>query len=227
MQSERPYLPLAVVVAGALIAAAIYFGASSSPSNYGGNLTGTQAAESIPDATSKDHIIGDPNAKVVLIEYSDLECPFCKVFHATMQQVMDAYKGQSVAWVYRHFPIAELHSRAPKESEASECAAEQGGNTAFWNFINKVYSTTASNNTLDPSALPTIAQSIGLDVTAFNQCLSSGKYADAIKNDVKEAIKAGAQGTPYTIVKSGDKNIVISGAQPFDVVKQTIDTLLK
>ncbi|MDB5194002.1 MAG: oxidoreductase [Parcubacteria group bacterium] len=229
MQKEnRQFLPVAVIVAGALIAAAIYFGGSGSAGNYGPNtLTGSQDSVEIAPVTSKDHILGDPSAKIVMVEYSDTECPFCKVFHSTLGQIMDTYKDTGIAWVYRQFPIVELHARAPKEAEATECVAEQGGNAAFWAFINKVFATTGSNDSLDPAELPIIAQSVGLDVTAFNTCVSSGKYTNVITNDVAAAYKTGAQGTPYTVIQVGSKKSVIVGAQDYDTVKAAIDDLLK
>ncbi len=213
-------IPMAIVAAGALIAAAIYFGGSHPQGNLtqGANsLTGgtnPTASIDVADVSSADHIIGNPNAQVVAVEYSDFECPFCKVFHNTMRQIMNTYTTNQVAWVYRHFPIAQLHSKAPKEAEASECAYEQGGNTAFWSFANKVFDTTTSNNSLDPAQLPKIAGDIGLDVGAFNTCLSSGKYTKAIADDVVAAGKAGAQGTPYTVLigKKGQR-IVVNGAE--------------
>jgi protein-disulfide isomerase len=225
-------IPLAIVAAGALIAAAIYFGGSTpSGSLIRGNpnsLIGGDSAAKIEDVTEKDHILGTRNAKVVVVEYSDLECPFCKVFHNTMRQIMDAYDDSQVAWVYRHFPIAQLHSRASKEAEASECATEQGGNTAFWNFVNKVFEITNSNNSLDPAQLPQIASSIGLDVTLFNNCLTSGKYTAKIANDVTAAGKAGAQGTPYSVaINKNGQQVVINGAEPFETVKAKIDSLLQ
>lgn len=226
---DNPQLiPLAIIAAGALIAAAIYFGGSSPSRNIFQPQTGPTAQIDIEDVSNKDHIRGNTNAEVTIVEYSDLECPFCKVFHTTMKQIMDTYEDGKVAWVYRHFPIAQLHSKAPKEAEASECAAELGGNAAFWQFIDKVFETTNANNSLDPAQLPQIAGSIGLDVTAFNNCLNSGKYTKTISDAVIAAGKAGAQGTPYSVAisKSGQK-IVINGAEPFEAVKAKIDSLIK
>ena len=74
--------------------------------------------------TKEDWVFGNRNAEIALIEYSDLECPFCKKFHPTAQQVVDEYKGK-VMWVFRHYPLS-FHANAQKEAEASECAAELG-----------------------------------------------------------------------------------------------------
>lgn len=111
-----------------------------------------------------DHVLGNPNALVTIIEFSDTECPFCKKFHETMRKIIDEYgKDGKVKWVYRHFPLDQIHSKSRKEAEATECATEQGGNEKFWEFINKIYEITPSNNGLDPAELPKIAKSIGLN----------------------------------------------------------------
>ncbi|MBX4181271.1 DsbA family protein [Candidatus Parcubacteria bacterium] len=225
-EQNKLLIPIAIVLAGGLVASAIYFG-SGKP--YTGSLTGgtQQAAQDAPGVTSEDHIVGRADASVVVVEYSDTECPFCKTFHNTMRQLMSEYSGQ-VSWVYRHFPISQLHSKAPHEAEATECAAELGGNTAFWKYLNQVFDTTQSNDSLDPMELPKIAGSIGLDVTAFNSCLSSGKYTDKISKSVEEAVRIGARGTPYSVIikKNGDQ-VVINGAEPYATVKAKIDAALK
>ncbi|MCI0542492.1 thioredoxin domain-containing protein [bacterium] len=101
-----------------------------------------------------EHILGNPNAEIFIIEYSDLECPFCKRFHETMKQAMEQYgKDGQVAWVYRHFPLDAIHNKARKEAEATECAGELGGNDMFWKYTNKLMEITPSNNQLDPKLL--------------------------------------------------------------------------
>lgn len=225
--NNKNLIPMSIIVAGAMIAGAIYFG-SGKPATIAKNDNAVDTSKiEIAEITSEDHILGDKNAPIVVVEYSDLECPFCKVFHGTMKEVVRAYEGK-VAWVYRQYPIAQLHSRAPKESEASECAAELGGNTAFWKFVDTVLERTQSNNSLDPALLPVIAGDIGLDVNAFNSCLSSGKYTNFINESVKKAMEAGAQGTPYSVIvtKDGTK-AVINGAESLATVKRKIDALLK
>ena len=218
-------IPLAIVVAGVLVSAAIYFGGSTVSPVAGGEDELKEI--DIPAVTETDHIVGSRNANLVIVEYSDTECPFCKVFHNTMKEVVSTYEGE-VAWVYRHFPIAQLHAKATKEAEATECAAELGGNQGFWNYINKVFDTTKSNDSLDPAELPKIATAVGLDATAFNACLSSGRHSQFIQDSVAEAVKAGARGTPYSVIiaKDGTK-VVINGAEPIAMVKAKIDALLK
>ena len=126
------------------------------------------------------------------------------------------------------FPIASLHAKAIKEAEATECAAELGGNAIFWQYLDTIFETTNSNDSLDPLKLPEIAVSLGLDEAAFNTCLSSGKHNAFILQSVEDAVKAGARGTPYSVIlsKSGDK-MIINGAESMAKIKIKIDSFLK
>lgn len=183
--------------------------------------------DALPKVTEKDHIRGSKDAQILLVEYSDLECPFCKRFHPTMQQVLKEY-GDKVAWVYRHFPLDQIHSKADKEAEAIECAGELGGNDGFWNLTDKIFEVTPSNNGLDLATLPDLASQVGLDKDVFKRCLDSGKYAKHVEEDYKSGIKVGINGTPGTVIvaRNGKKEL-IPGALPFEQVKQEIDALLK
>lgn len=205
---------------------------STSPTGQvAGAATGDQPAPTagqVKPVTKADHIKGDLNkAKVFLIEYSDMECPFCKRFHPTMEQAVSTY-GTDVAWVWRHFPLS-FHQNAQKEAEATECAAELGGNTAFWKYLDTVMERTAAGGTgfaLDQ--LVPLAKEIGLNEAKFKQCLDSGKYASKISQDLNEGQQAGVTGTPGTVLltRSGETTI-ISGAQPIEQVKATVDRYLK
>lgn len=219
-------LPLTIVIAGALIAGAVFLAGKNTTTP----TTNSQAGSTItarPYDPAKDHILGNPNAKVKVVEYMDLECPHCKVFNDTMHQVMDYYGAQgNVAWVQRPFPLAQIHSKAPEEAQAAECAAEQGGDTAYFNFTDKLFSVTPSDNGLDLSQLPVIAKDVGLDVTKFNSCLSSGKYAKKVQDSYNEAIGYGAQGTPFTLIMVGTDAVVLNGAQPYDSMRAAIDAVI-
>src|SRR3989344_5708033 len=128
-----------------------------------------QKATKKPEVTDKDWYKGNKNAKVVMVEYSDLECPFCIKFHPTMQQVMKEY-GDKVKWVYRHYPLP-FHANAQKEAEATECAGKLGGNESFWKYADAIFSRTAGNGTgfaLDK--LGPLADEIGLNENTFTTC---------------------------------------------------------
>jgi protein-disulfide isomerase len=191
------------------------------------------AAKGVKPVDGQDHIQGDPRAPVTVIEFSDFECPFCKSFHATMRQLMAEYgKDGKVAWVYRHFPIDEIHSKARKEAQAAECANELGGNQAFWAYANKLFDVTPSNNRLDLALLPQIAEQTGLDRAKFAACLEGdergGKYAAHIEANRQDATDSGGTGTPYSLVIGPNGQIFpINGAQPYRAAKAIIDAALK
>jgi protein-disulfide isomerase len=231
---EKITLPLSIIVAGLLIAGGIYLNgriAKVAPTS-----TQQQQAKSqnlsgvIRPIDANDHILGDSKARVLLVEYSDTECPFCKNFHSTMLSIMQEYgKDGKVAWVYRHYPIAELHSKSFNEAEATECAGSLGGNSKFWEYITKLYETTPSNNNLDPKELTTIATQVGLSSTAFNTCLDSGEFGPRVNLDIQNAQELGVSGTPYSVIIDTKTNqyYPLEGAYPYAQVKSAIDLILQ
>lgn len=221
--------PSAVIVGALIIAGAILI--SRTPGAGSDIQANKQVAPSekieIAPITEQDHITGGVNPDIILVEFSDIECPFCKVYHETMNKVVKDYNGK-VAWVYRHFPLDNIHPKARKEAVATECAAELGGNDKFWEYLNKVIEITPSNNGLDLALLPKIATDIGLDKSKFETCLNSGKYDAKIESQYQDGIKTGVKGTPHTIVITKDgKMEALTGAQPYSTVKATIDRMLK
>jgi protein-disulfide isomerase len=226
-------IPIAIVIAGILIAGSIIFtertpspvAADPIPARPQVGADSNTVPEAILALRPDDHVFGNRNAKVLMIEYSDMECPFCKRFHDTMTQVMDTYGASGeVAWVYRHFPLDSIHPKARKEAEALECAGEIGGNDAFWKFMDETFLISPTNNGLDLAKLPEIAAKVGVDVARFNSCLASGKYAQRVQKDFEDGVTAGVKGTPFTIVYNREtkKQMVINGAYPLENVKTTI-----
>ena len=196
-------IPVAIVVAGALIAVSvIYTNAPKRPT--AASPTNTASLVQALPIDETDHILGNPSAPIVIVEYSDTECPFCKNFHSTMHRIIDKYgKESKVAWVYRHLPIVDLHPKAWAEAIATECAAVVGnGTAAFWKYTDKVYEITPSNNKLDPSQLNTIAKDMGLDMTKFQACVSTKQTDAKVKRDYENgaAINQGRPGTPTNVL---------------------------
>lgn len=235
-QTNNLTIPVAIVIAGALIAGAVYLGTSKGTGTVAGNnqqpqqvAQQTGSLDEMRAISKDDHIRGNPNAPVMIVEYSDFECPFCKRFHDTMKQVTTEY-GDKVAWVYRQFPLDQLHPvKARKEAVASECAAELGGNDAFWKYADRFFELTPSNNQTNIDiVLPQIAKEIGLDEAKFASCLASNKYDAHIEDDVQNAAATGGNGTPWSIVVAANgKKYPLSGAQPYASVKQLIDLALQ
>ena len=228
-------MPGAIIIGAIIIALAIIFtlGGSRSASNSKQPQVAQQEQSSgsinvVNPITSDDHIRGNKDAKVVIVEYSDYECPFCKRFHGTMQTVLEQY-GDDVAWVYRHWPIEGLHPvKARKTAMAAECAADQKGSDGFWQFSDRFFELTPSNNQTDlDTVLPQIAGEIGLDIGEFNTCIETEKFAEKIDRDTRNALETGGQGTPWSVIISGDKKLPLNGAQPYEAVSQIIEALLE
>jgi protein-disulfide isomerase len=221
-------LPVAIVVAGALIAGAIFI-TKMPPAQQApiGQQQNGYKLDKLAPVSPNEHIFGAAsNTKIYIVEFSDTECPFCKVFHPTMKKIVDNYKGK-VAWVYRHFPLDSIHPKTRKEAEATECANELGGNDAFWKYLDRIFEITPANNQMDPAELYNIAQYVGLDQGAFKSCLDSGRYADKVEAQSQDGMNTGVQGTPASFIVYGKTIIPIEGAQPYEVVKSQIDKLLK
>lgn len=182
-----------------------------------------QKAKPVSDS---DHIRGNKDAKISVIEYSDLECPFCKSFHPTTQELIKTY-GDKIRLVYRHYPLS-FHQNAQKEAEASECIAELGGNDTFWSFVDKIFERTTANGTgFALEKLGPLAQEIGVDQSKFQTCLDNGKYTKKVQDSITEGTSAGVNGTPSTFVVNakGDSQMIV-GAQPIEALKTIIDKYL-
>ncbi len=189
------------------------------------NTTGQ--VSTVPLINDSDHVRGSRNAPVVIYEYADLECPFCKQFHPILEKALADY-GDKVAWVWRQYPLT-IHANAQKEAEASECVNEIGGVEKFWQFVDKVFQRTTSNGTgFSLDKLAPLAGEIGVDQAKFSACFDSGKYAQAIKDDIDTANKIGISATPGNVIVGKDKKPkYMPGAMPYEKLKQAIDDALK
>ncbi|MFT7507041.1 MAG: protein-disulfide isomerase [Acidimicrobiales bacterium] len=232
-QSNPLIIPATLLVGFGLIAAAIYFsGGIGSNAPIAGLGIDTDSAAVIEKGPVRpidedDHIRGDPNAPIIIMEYSDYDCPFCKNFHETMNQVIDDYGvSGKVAWVYRHFPLEQLHPNAPGIALASECVADLGDNEAFWTFSDLVFGERETNAQTNVTKLSDFAMQAGVDGNSFDECVKEGRFIDKVNEDFADGTNAGVQGTPYSLVLVGGQQGEINGAQPYEAVKQIIETLL-
>ncbi len=184
---------------------------------------GLASADNVPPVVAKDHLRGDKQAKITLVEYSDFECPFCKRFHPTMKKILEEYPDK-VNWVYRHFPLP-FHTNALPAALAAECADELGGNTKFWQYTDGIF---ADPSTLSSETISAVADKIGLDKSKFSACLEDKKYQKKVEDQQAGGQKAGVNGTPGTILINNQtgKTQLISGALPFEEIKKTIDSAL-
>jgi protein-disulfide isomerase len=179
-------------------------------------------------SADRDHVFGNIDAEVSLIEYSDFECPYCKRYHATPKEVVEAYAGR-VNWVYRHFPLGFHNPGAQKQAEASECAGDLGDNDTFWAYTDAIYARTESNGKGFPlEGLVPLAEELGLDAVAFEDCLQSERHAGRVREDLEEGASIGITGTPGTILINNESGevLTVEGALPLASVKAQVDQLL-
>lgn len=164
-----------------------------------------------------DAVLGDKDAPVTIIEFSDYECPFCgrhfqQVYPLIKKDYIDTGKAKLV---FRDFPLS-FHPMAMPSAQAAECVREQGGDEAYWKMHDKLYS---NQETLSVANLKKWAGELGYDIDA---CLDSGKYAEEVRGDMADGSAAGVQGTPGFFVNGQ----MISGAQPYSVFQQAIEAAL-
>ncbi len=226
MENTKLSAPVAIIIAGVIIAGAVLYSNRAPSANPPSAPAKPEIKfEELAPLSASDHVRGNPNAEVVILEYSDLECPFCKNFHQTMLQVMETY-GDKVAWVYRHNPL-QIHPKAQAEAEAAECVAELGGEDKFWQYLDAIFAVTPSNNGLDLAQLPVLAESVGVERAAFETCMASGQHKARIDADANSAIAAGGGYTPFSIMITKDGPAELGGAVPFDQLKLKLDEALK
>lgn len=172
-----------------------------------------------PDATTP--VKGAPGAKVVIHEFSDFECPFCKRVNPTMAQIEKEFPGQvKIAW--HHMPLP-FHKDAPLASEAAQEAFAQKGNKGFWAYHDKLFESAGTPDGLKRENLEKIAQELGLDMAKFKQALDTHKHKAKVDADIELANKAGISGTPSFVIGG----YYLSGAQPYPAFKKLITKALK
>ena len=173
---------------------------------------------------------GTADARVTLVEFSDYQCPFCRRhFTRTMPELVKNYvETGKLKYVMKEFPLAQIHPKAQKASEAALCAGEHD---KYWDLHDLIF---ANQRKVDPKDLVAHAETLGLDSTEFQACLDSGKYAKRVGADFQEGAKLGVRGTPTFFLGLTDQDDNskfravkrIRGAQPYAAFQQAIDELL-
>ncbi len=169
------------------------------------------SAPRIDVAYDPARVRGNPKAPVMIVEFSDYQCPYCHQVEPTLNQVLAKY-GDKVSLSYRDFPLTQIHSQAEISAEASRCALEQG---KYWEYHDQLF--TASK--LDKDALLEYARNLNLDDKQFGSCLTGEKYKAEIDKDLQEGKKAGVSGTPGFFING----VALSGAQGQDAFARVID----
>jgi protein-disulfide isomerase len=221
--------PLAIIIASVIIAGGLMgYGVIT----QGGNSATPKVAFKGKAVDTSDYVEGKANSKVVVIEYSDPECPFCAQVSPTIKKLRADY-GNKVAFVYRHFPLIQIHQHAFDESRAIACAGKIGGTTKFYEYIDALYGYKVSKQS---TALPAtgkedFAQTIGLDKNAFATCMKENQTAQTVTDSIADGSTAGVQGTPSTFIlvktrKGYDVVSMVDGARQEDFFKAAIEEAL-
>jgi len=210
----------AIVIAGIVIAGTLLFIGKDST---GGGQLAQGGRGAFRDVEASDHVRGSREAVVSIVEFSDFECPFCARLHPTLSQVVDDFDGE-VNWVYRHFPLSQIHSRALGAAIASECVAELGDNNAFWTFADETF---ANQHSLSNDLYLELAKNAGIDENAFNTCIESRETNAEVTEDRNEAVDAGGRGTPFVVIVTADGELrTFSGALPYENIRALVEEAL-
>ncbi len=209
-------LPGAIVIAGLIIGGAIFMNKTSGFSVD----SEMNPLDLVAEVSSEDVVRGDAKAEVTIIEYADFSCHFCAQYHPTLQRIVSESDG-NVQWVYRHLPIFNKEA-----AMASSCVAKLGGNEAFWSYADMLY-----QNTDKFSAVfyENGAQDLGIEVSAYNACLSDETLKSKIDREFTQArLLLGFNATPYTVLIDKDgRKFSFAGALPYEDLMSAIEGLAK
>ena len=190
-----------IVLAGAgiLLLILIVFavtGARSEPASVGARPNVN--LEAVPSVSPDDNLRGSNNAAVTLIEYSDIECPFCQEYHDQLLDLVEVNPLPNFAWAYRHLPLTQIHQRAFDYAVATECAANQN---QFWSYLDTLVNRVRNDENFNDQALIDLARERGLDANQFAICQDSDEAVDSVQAEADQAFAAGATGTPFSVLE--------------------------
>jgi len=235
-------IPMSIIVVGVMISAALFFGLQKTNNVLGTNSnTNTPAVTVAPDATPTPMIVqvstgnapmlGDKNAPITIIEFSDYECPYCKQSFTTMipdltKEMIDTGK---VKFYFRNYPLYFHDPAATKDAMVALCAKDQGNDDTYYKMHDLLFTNSGGNGTgITEDKLKEMVTSLKLDYTKLSKCVEDKKFSDVIANDMADAEAIGINGTPsYVIGKSSSNGTitgeVLIGAYPYTAVKALID----
>ena len=168
-----------------------------------------------PDPTT-DHILGPPSAAVTVVEFGDFECPSCRQAHPAVQFMLQHF-GQRVRFVFRHFPLREVHAHAELAAEAAEAAGAQG---RFWPYFDLLFN---HQNQLDPSHLGSYAAQLGLDMPRFENALKDGVYRQRVQEQIEIGNRLRVRGTPTFYVNGNFTDVSFGLQQLRDTIERLLD----
>jgi len=220
-------IPGSIMIAGLAIGLGLYFSGGPAPTQMAAAPAPAAPQEvdrtdQVAPVTESDYRKGPADAAVTIIEYSDFDCPFCSRFHDSMNDIVEA--TDDVAWVYRHFPLEQLHPQAEGVAIAAECVGELAGADAFWSFADGYFAARgAGDGTAHNVLVPQLATAAGVSSAALEECVVSGRTQSLVQEDMDNAIATGGRGTPWSIlVGPTGKTYPINGALPAASIEQLI-----
>jgi protein-disulfide isomerase len=239
---NNPWFAATIGLAGLIVGYVVANGMNGVPvGTPGANSAGTNSQPTIaqqpapppptnetPPDVDDDPMLGDEDATITMIEFTDYQCPFCsRHFQQTYGQIVQNYVDTGkVKLVVRDFPLS-FHPNAQKAAEATECADDQG---KFWEMHDKLFiSQDAWSGSADaPTVFKQYAKDLGLSSATFDSCLDSGKTAQEVQADMAAGSASGIDGTPgfWILGPNGEKQ-KISGAYPYSSFQTAFDAMLK
>jgi protein-disulfide isomerase len=218
---QEALIPAAIICAGIILAFTIYSLRHVTPTLENGNPSATRPI------SSTDHMLGNPLAPVVIIEYADIDSEYSKQFQKVLEKIADTYSTNgNVTWVYRHIPD-DSDPNAQTNDEASECVAALGGTPAFFKFIDAVQTQSPGDSAFDPANYDSIVSGLGLASGTFDACMTAHTYQARVNDDYQNTISIGATGVPYSVlIVKGQDPRVLSGSLDYTSMKAIIDKSL-
>tara|TARA_B100002051_G_scaffold276795_1_gene328272 strand:- start:2314 stop:3105 length:792 start_codon:yes stop_codon:yes gene_type:complete len=225
-------IPLSIIIAGIFVGAGLYFGGGGTqnlaqpvtdPTDAVAEVEEVDTTNKVSPVDENDHIKGDRDAAIVIVEYSDFDCPFCSRYHDVMNEIVA--ENNDVAWVYRHFPLEQLHPQAAAVALASECVAKVAGPTGFWSFTDGYFAARgAGDQTAHATLIGDLVREAGAAGAVYDECFNNQEKAEDIEADLNNAVETGGRGTPWSIIigPSG-KTYPVNGALPKTAVEQLIE----
>lgn len=222
--NKNTQLSIYIIILGIVVAGSIYTLNTDSSS-----ISEIKETVSIQPVTIDDNIQGNPNALITIIEYSDFGCPYCQIFHETMNRVMDRYgKTGEVSWVYRHLPITGASEHSYSAAVSSECVAEYDKSN-FWTYTNFIFND--APDSLTPENLQQLALNLDIPFDFYTECIESNRHNITIDRSIKDGeILSKYESdfkTPYIIISTSEGYLTsISGIESYDNMVEIIETIL-
>ena len=181
---------------------------------------------------STDLAVGNTKSDIVVVEYSDTECQFCAQLHPTIQKIQEEYSGK-ISFVYRYFPLTQIHPDAFDEARAIHCVGSVAGAEKKMEYVNEMftYKIAKQNMVLPKGGRLDLAKNIGVDAKKYNECMAGEEAGNVVNASTQDGITAGVEGTPATFIlmksKKGYEVVAkVDGARPFQFFKAILDDAL-